>query len=55
MRGVKDKGLEELKDFKNRLTRSHGLERINKQDFQRLYEKINDLIEDVEGIDEEHE
>lgn len=55
MRGIKDKGLEELKGFRNRLTRSHGMERIGRRDFKDLYELTNRLIEKVEEVDEKDE
>ena len=31
------------------------MERINRKDFEVLYKKTNELIEIVEGIEEEHE
>lgn len=47
--------MEQLKDFKNRLYKSRGMERINEEDFKMLDEKIDDLIQAVESIQEDDE
>jgi len=52
MLSVKEKGLEELQDFKNRLARTYGMDKISKKDFEKADKKVNELIEIVKKIDE---
>ncbi|MFW5891002.1 MAG: hypothetical protein ACOCUI_02185 [bacterium] len=53
MKPVKEKGLEELQSFKKRLARSYGLNRIKKGDFEKMNDKVIELIEYVKNLDEE--
>ena len=55
MRGIKDKGMEELNSFQNRLFRQKGLQRIDNDDFERINKKLNELIELVEEVEETDE
>lgn len=52
---VKDKGLEELMNFKSRLAKSYGMRRIVQDDFDRIHGKIIDLIEEVKELEEKEE
>jgi len=52
MLGIKERGIDELKNFKNRIARSYGMGRICTEDFERLNEKISKLIEDAESVEE---
>ena len=50
MKGLKTKGLEEIDNLKNRVTKLYGMRRISEEDFQRLHNKVaelKDLIEEV--------
>lgn len=52
LRALKDKGLEELESFQNRVYRQKGLGRISNQDFLKLSEQVEKLIETVHEIEE---
>ena len=53
MRGVTDKGLEDALDIKKRLTKSYGMGRITEKDYNRLLNKVNNVINELQQIDEE--
>jgi len=52
MKGIKNKGLKEVKSFKNRLYKSRGMQRISQEDFKKLLEQTDKLIETIYKIDE---
>lgn len=52
MKAIKDKGLEELESFQNRVYRQKGLGRISHQDFLKLSEQVESLIDTVKEIEE---
>lgn len=52
MKSIKDRGKQELLAFKNRVARSYGQGKIGPEDFTRLAQKVEDLLEDVEALDE---
>ena len=52
MKGIQEKGIKELKSFRNRIYRQHGLERISDSAFKELSTKVNNLIEVAESIEE---
>ena len=53
MRGIKDKGAQELHSFDNRLRRSFAMGRLEPEDYQRLAAKAQDLINDVASVNED--
>jgi len=55
MRSVKDKGLEEIKNLKNRVARSYGAGRISKKDSDELFELIESLEGKIKDMEEKHE
>jgi len=52
MKELSTKGVEELGQLKNRVSRLYGMGRIGHEDFNRLNEKILDLEEDLKNIEE---
>ena len=52
MLSIKERGIEELENFKNRIARSYGMGKIDKKNFERLNDKVIELIEDAKGIGE---
>lgn len=55
LKSIKDKGLDELKLFKNRVYKTRGMERISEKDFQKIVDKTDELIDVIKNIDEEDE
>lgn len=55
MKPVKEQGLKELQAFKNRLARSYGMGKISKKDFDTANNKVVDLINFVNKMEEEEE
>jgi|AntRauTorckE6833_2_1112554.scaffolds.fasta_scaffold38612_2 hypothetical protein len=51
MKNVRKGGLQELRSFKNRLGRGYGRGEINKAEHDRLSEKTEDLIKEVDKLD----
>ena len=52
MKAIKNKGLKELESLQNRVYRQKALGRISHQDFLKLTDKIESLIELVKEIEE---
>lgn len=52
MRGITDKGLDQVEDMLSRLKRVWALERIEDEHFTRLKQKLEDLKEDLETTPE---
>lgn len=53
MKSVKEKGKRELKDFLNRVSKSYGMDRIDKEDFDYLRENTEEMLDYIDGMDEE--
>ena len=52
IRGVTDKGLEDLRNVMNRLTKSYGMNRINGSDFAKAHKMLLELIDFFENMEE---
>lgn len=50
---LKEKGLAELRAFRQRAFRQASLERISESDFSKLNAMVNDIIQHVESMEEE--
>jgi|GEM_PF-3353435 len=56
MRAIKERGIDELNMFRNRVVRAFGLMRISKESFNILLEKtdeIKKIVNEIEELDEE--
>ena len=53
MRGVTDKGLEQALEIKKRLAKSYGMDRVGEEDYKRVLNKVNNVINELQQIDEE--
>lgn len=51
-KGLKTRGLEELKPFRRRFLRQHAMGRISDEDKRRLEVKYEELVALVKAIDE---
>lgn len=50
MKTLKEGGLQELKFFKNRIGRAYGRGEIDRDTFERLSAKTEDLIKELEAL-----
>lgn len=55
MKGLKNKGREEIKSFRNRASRMFGMGRISKEDFNFIQDKTEQILERIKEMEEEDE